>query len=72
MESPIWNTLIPSCPKLPNNIDDSDDNEEEEEEEDEDDDLSPVPVESEEADYKCWFQAFQFLCATTWKYKANR
>ena len=45
VESPNWNTLIPSCPKLPNNIDDSDDNE--------DDDLSPVPVESEEADYKC-------------------
>ena len=36
-----------------------------------DDDLPPMPVESEEVDYTCWFQAFQFNCATKWKYIAN-
>ena len=51
MEYLIWNTLISSQPKLPNDIDDFDDNENEED----DDDLSPVLVESEEADYTCWF-----------------
>ena len=29
MESPIWNTLIPSCLELPDDIDDFDENEEE-------------------------------------------
>ena len=54
MESPIWNTLIPSRPQLPNDIDDSSDNENEENDEEEDDDeLSPVRVESEGADYTC-------------------
>ena len=57
MESSIWNTLIPSCPELPDDIDDSDDNENEDDEEDDDnnndDDLSPVPVEIEEVDYMC-------------------
>ena len=47
--SPIWNTLIPSRPELPYDIHDSDDNDDD----DEDDDLSPVPIESEEADYTC-------------------
>ena len=64
-EALIWNTLIPAHPKLLDDIDDYDDNEKEEEE-------SPLPVESEEANYTCWFEAFQFPCATTWKYKANR
>ena len=61
-ESPIWNTLISSCPELPDDIDDSDDKENEEEddgveeeEDDEDDDLSPMPIESEEANYTRWF-----------------
>ena len=54
-ESPIWNTLIPYCLELPDDIDDSDDNENEEDDDDNDDDLSPVPVESEEASYMCWF-----------------
>ena len=48
-ESPTWNTLIPSRHELPNDIDDFDD----EEEEEEDDDLSPMSIESEEADYTC-------------------
>jgi hypothetical protein len=61
-ESPIWNTLIPSHPRLPDDIDDCDDNEnddddddeeEEEEEEEEKEDLSPVPVKSEETEYTC-------------------
>jgi hypothetical protein len=49
--------LIPSHCKLPDDIDDSDDKENEEEDDDdnddddEDDDLSPLPLESEEADY---------------------
>ena len=30
IDSPIWDTLIPSRPKLPNDIDDYDDNENEE------------------------------------------
>ena len=34
----IWNTLVPSRPELPDDIEDSDDDEEEEEE-----DLSPMP-----------------------------
>ncbi len=57
-ESPVWSTLIPSRPELPYYIDDFDDNENEEDDDDnddddEDDDLSPVPIESEEADYTC-------------------
>ena len=44
MESLIWNTLIPSHPKLPHDIDNSND---------EDDDLSPLLAESEEVDYTC-------------------
>ena len=55
VESLIWSTLIPSCLDLPDDIDDSDDNENEEDDDDNDDDLSLVPVESEEADYMCWF-----------------
>ena len=34
-KSSIWNTLIPSCPKLPDDIVDSDDNENEEDDDDE-------------------------------------
>ena len=53
----IWNTLIPSRPKLPYDIDDYDDNENEENDDDdddnEDDDLSLVLVKSEETDYTC-------------------
>jgi hypothetical protein len=45
VESPIWNTLILSRPKLLDGIDDSDD--------DEDGDLSPMPVKSEEPNYMC-------------------
>ena len=59
-KSLIWSTLIPSRPKLPDDIDDYGDNENEEddndddnEDGDEDDDLSPVLVESEEAYYTC-------------------
>ena len=48
----FWNTLIPPCPELPNDIDDYDDIEKEVDDDD-DDDLSPMPVESEEADYTC-------------------
>ena len=44
VESLIWNTLIPSCHELQNDIDDSYDKENEE-----DDDLLPVLLESEEA-----------------------
>ena len=47
-KSPMWNTLIPSRPELLDDLDDSDANENEE-----DDDLSPMLVESEEADYTC-------------------
>ena len=72
LEFLIWNTLIPSHPKVPDNINISDDNENDEEEEEDDDDLSPVLVESEEANHMCWFSAFQFPCATTWKYRAHR
>ena len=50
-ESSIWNALTPSCPELPNDIDDFDDNEEDDD--DDDDDLSPVPVKSEETYYTC-------------------
>ena len=58
MQSFIWNTLIPSCPKLPDDIDDSNDNDNDEDDDDnynndEDDDLSPMPIKSEEADYTC-------------------
>ena len=54
-KSPIfWNTLIPSCPELPDDIDDSDYSENEEDDND-NDDLSLVPVESEEANYTCSF-----------------
>ena len=52
VESPIWNTLIPSHLELPYDVDNSDDNENDEEDDDdvdEDDDLSLVPIESEEA-----------------------
>jgi hypothetical protein len=61
-ESLIWNTLIPSPLEFLYDIDNSDDNENDDEEEDdddndddddEDDDLSPVPVESVEANYTC-------------------
>ena len=51
VESPFWNTLIPSRLELPNDMDDSDDNENEEDDandnddDDEDDDVSPMPVE---------------------------
>ena len=45
VESLIWNTLIPSCPKLADDIDDSNDkNEEDNDNDDEHDDLSPVRV----------------------------
>ena len=44
--------MIPSCPKFPDGINDFDGNENEDDEED-DDDLSPMPVESEEADHMC-------------------
>lgn len=53
LESLIWNTLIPSRPKLTDDIDNSDDNEIEDDDDDEDDDLSQVPVEREETDYTC-------------------
>jgi hypothetical protein len=47
--------LISSHLELPNDIDDSDDNENEKDDVDDDDedDLSPVLVESVEADYTC-------------------
>ena len=62
MESPIWKTLIPSHPELPSDIDNSDGYENEEDDY-KDDDLSPVRIESEEADYMCYFEAFQIsLC----------
>ena len=56
VESPIWNTLIPSRLKLPNDMDNSDDDENEDDandndDDDEDDDQSPMPIESEEADH---------------------
>ena len=44
-ESPIWNTLIPSRPKLPNDIDDFEENENEDHDEEVEDDLPPMPVE---------------------------
>jgi hypothetical protein len=58
VESSIWNTLIPSHPKLPYDFDNSDDSENEEDDDDnndndEDDDLSLVPVEREDANYMC-------------------
>ena len=54
VESPVWNTLIPSRPELPDDIDDSNDNENEEEgDEIDDDDLSLVPIQSEQIDYTC-------------------
>ena len=58
VESPIWNTLIPSHYELLDDIDDSDDKENEEDgndndDDEEDDDLSPMLVESEEANYMC-------------------
>ena len=56
-DSPFWNTLIPSCLELPDDIDDSDEDEEKEDDDDDDDDPSPVPVESE-ANYICWFKSF--------------
>ena len=56
VESPVWNTLIPSRHELLDDIDDFDDNENEED----DDDLSQVPIKSDETNYMCWFQAFQF------------
>ena len=48
VESPIWNTLIPSCLELLDDIDDYEDNDNYDE-----DDLSPMLVESEEANYTC-------------------
>ena len=58
-ESMISNTWIPFCLELPYDIDNSNDNENEKDKDDEDnddgDDLSPMPVESEEADYTCSF-----------------
>ena len=59
VESLIWNTLIPSCLALPDDIDDlikmkeDDDVDDDNDDDDEDDDQLPVPVESEEADYTC-------------------
>ena len=55
LESLIWNTLIPSCPELPNDIGNFDDNEKENDDDDdfEEEDLSPIPIESEEANYMC-------------------
>ena len=60
---------------MPYDINDLDDNENgkdgddnDDDGDDEDDDLSPVLIKSEEADYTCWFEAFQFSCATTWIY----
>ena len=52
MEFPIWKTLIPSRPKLPDDIDDSDDNDDNEDD-NEDDDLSLVPAQIEETNYMC-------------------
>ena len=57
-EFPIWNTLIPSCLELLDDIDDSNDNENEEDDDDNDNDdegrdLSPVLVESEGTNYTC-------------------
>ena len=49
-ESSIWNSLIPSRPELPHDINDYDDNENEDND-DEEEDLSPMLVESEETDY---------------------
>ena len=37
-----------------------------------DDDLSLDTFESGEANYMCCFKTFQYPCATTWKYKADR
>ena len=64
MEYLFWNTLLPPRFELPNDIDDSDDNENDEDandeeandkgNDDEDNDLSPVLVESEEANYTRW------------------
>ena len=79
-KSSIWNTLIPSHPELPYDIDNFDDSENTEEDDDDnedddddkDDELSLVPVESEEANHMCWIEAFQFPCATTWKHRANQ
>ena len=67
VESLIWNTLIPSRPKLPDDIDNSDGDDD-----NDDDDLSPMPVICEEPNYTYWFQAFQYSCAKTWKYRATR
>ena len=57
VESPIWNTLIPSRLELLDGIGDSDSNNwnEEDVDEEEDDDLSLEPIESEEANFTCWF-----------------
>ena len=52
-ESSICNTLNPSHHELPDAIDNSNDNEGEDD--DDDDDLSPMPIESEEANYTCRF-----------------
>jgi hypothetical protein len=59
LKSLIWNTLIPSRPKLPNDIDYFDNYNENEEDDndndddDEDDDLLPMLVKSEETNYTC-------------------
>ena len=51
--------------ELPIDIKDCDDTENEEEEDDDDvngdDDLSPMLIESEEANYMCWLKPFDFL-----------
>ena len=57
----IWNTLMPNdIDEYDNNENEEDDDEVEEDdndndEDDEDDDLSPVRIESEKANYACWF-----------------
>jgi hypothetical protein len=53
VESSIWTTLIPSHLESLDYIDNFNDNENDEDEDDDDDDLSPMPVESEEANYMC-------------------
>jgi hypothetical protein len=50
VESPIWNTLIPSRPELPDDIEDSNDNENEEDEDDDDDDDEEEDDDDDEED----------------------
>jgi hypothetical protein len=53
----IWNTLIPSCPELSDDIGGSDDNENEKDDDDDDDDEEEEeeeePILVEEANYTC-------------------